>query len=250
VRGEPSFEAYPIYTRLVGGTDVPVPATDWTLDLSAMAAAVTAHTRLVIVANPNNPTGTAVPTGAIRDLADAIPSSCLLVVDGAYREFMETDDGAEDLARQRPNVVWLRTFSKAYGLAGMRTGYAVGPAAVIEALDRVRLPFVVGSLAQAAASAALRAGDEMTSRVAAVTAERSRVVHALTELGWTVPASWANFVWLPCGGAALDVGVALERAGIVARPFAGLGVRVTVGRPEDGDAFVRALSGIAVPVRP
>jgi histidinol-phosphate aminotransferase len=247
VRGEPSFEAYPIYTRLVGGRDVAVPAAEWTLDLGAMAGAVTAATRLVIVANPNNPTGTAVPTGSIRRLADAIPSSCLLVVDGAYREFMADDDGALELAVERPNVVLLRTFSKAYGLAGLRTGYAVGPPEVIAALDRVRLPFVVGRLAQAAASAALRAEGEMWARVATVTAERGRVAAALAAMGWDVPTSWANFVWLPCGAAAGDVGVALERAGVVGRPFAGLGVRVSIGLPADNDAFLRAMATIPAP---
>jgi histidinol-phosphate aminotransferase len=247
VRGDPSFEAYPIYTRLVGGTDVAVPAAEWTLDLAAMAAAVTDRTRLVIVANPNNPTGTAVPAGAVHRLADAIPASCLLVVDGAYREFMANDDGALALAAERPNVIVLRTFSKAFGLAGLRVGYAIGAAPVVAALDKVALPFVVGSLAQAAASAALGAEGEVQQRVAALGAERDRVSTRLAQLGWRLPTFWANFVWLPCGPAATEVGMALERAGIVGRPFDGLGVRVTIGRVTDNDEFLGAIEAIGVP---
>jgi histidinol-phosphate aminotransferase len=249
VRGEPSFEAYPIFTRLAGGTDVAVPAVDERLDLPAMAAAVTARTTMVLVADPNNPTGTAVAASQVRDLVDAVPPSCLVVLDGAYHEFRDDPsiDDAMALARQRPNVVALRTFSKAHGLAALRVGYAVGHPDVIAALDKVLIPFAVGALGQVAALASLAAGDDVAARVAVLRAERARVIDELAELGWAVPPSATNFVWLSCGPAARAVASDLERAGIVARAFDGVGVRVTVGAGADNDRFLAALAGIAKP---
>ncbi|HLI23578.1 MAG TPA: histidinol-phosphate transaminase [Acidimicrobiales bacterium] len=243
VRGEPSFEAYPIFTRLAGGTDVAVPNQDHRLDLDGMAAALTTRTKMVLVANPNNPTGTAVGLDAIADLAGSLPPRALLVVDEAYREFVtDTSAGsALSLAAERSNVVVLRTFSKAHGLAALRVGYAVAHPEVVEALDKVLIPFSVGALGQVAAVASLDAAAEVTSRVAAATAERRRLAAGVTAAGWEIPDPQANFIWLPAGAGAASLARELERSGVVVRPFAGAGVRVTVGTPTDNDRFLAAL---------
>lgn len=249
VRGEPSFEAYPIFTRLAGGVDVAVPNVGHHLDLAAMAAAVGAGTRMVLVADPNNPTSTAADPSEVADLVDAAGPSCLVVLDGAYHEF--TDDPAADLAMTlaatRPNVVALRTFSKAHGLAALRVGYAVAHPDVVAALDKTAIPFAVGSAGQAAAVASLEALGDVAARVAAVRAERSRVRDALVRWGWDVPVSATNFVWLPSGAAAADHALALERSGVVARAMPGAGVRVTVGSPTDNDRFLAAAASLAKP---
>ncbi len=240
VRGDPSFEGYPLYTRLVGGRDVAVPARRGVLDTDAMADAVTATTRLVLLAEPNNPTGTAVGADAVVALADRIPAHCLLVVDAAYREFAGGPDVATELALERPNVVALRTFSKAHALAGLRIGWAVAHPDVIAALDAVLLPFAVGAPAQAAALASLAEPDEVERRVSAVVAERGRLEASLRGAGWDVTPSAANFVWLPGKGAA-GLAERLERAGVVTRAFPGVGVRVSIGTAADNDRAVAAI---------
>jgi histidinol-phosphate aminotransferase len=245
VRGEPSFEAYPIVTRLAGATDVAVPAVEHRLDLEAMAGAVTPATRMVLVADPNNPTGTAA-AGSVRRLVDAAGADRLVVLDGAYHEF--TDDPAHDeamaLATSQANVVALRTFSKAHGLAALRIGYAVGHPAVIAALDKVAIPFVVGGAAQAAAIASLRAEAQVLARLSQVRAERDRVRAVLGRMGLEVPPSQANFVWIPLGPSTAAAAVGLERAGVVARAFPGLGLRVTVGTREENDRFLAAAAQV------
>lgn len=243
VRGEPSFEAYPIFTRLAGGDDVAVAARAHRLDAGAMAAAMGPRTRMVLIANPNNPTGTAMPLDAIEGLAASLPGGALLVVDEAYREFV-SDPGAGSalhLAAHRPNVVVLRTFSKAHGLAALRIGYAVADPSVVEALDKVLIPFSVGALAQAAALASLDARREVAQRVTSVVAERERVTAALAAGGWEVPSPQANFVWLPVGQAAGALAAVLEREGLVVRPFPGQGIRVTIGAPHENDRLISAL---------
>jgi histidinol-phosphate aminotransferase len=243
VRGEPSFEAYPIFTRLAGGTDVAVANEHHRLDTAAMAAAVSPRTKLVLVANPNNPTGTAVTLDAILELASFLPPGALLVVDEAYREFV-TDPAAGSalaLAREHPNVVVLRTFSKAHGLAALRVGYAVAHCSVVETLDKVLIPFSVGALGQEAALASLDAGGEVAGRVAVAVDERRRMAAAVAEAGWDIPDAQANFIWLPAGEGAALLGRHLERAGVVARTFEGAGVRVTVGTADQNDRFLGAL---------
>jgi histidinol-phosphate aminotransferase len=252
VRGEPSFEAYPIFTRLAGGVDVAVANRDHHLDIDAMAGALWPRTKLVLVANPNNPTGTAVPLAAIEGLADALPEGALLVVDEAYREFVTDPEAgsALDLAARRPNVAVLRTFSKAHGLAALRVGYLVGHPAVVAAVDKALIPFAVNSLGQAAAIASLDAVEEVNRRVAVVIAERHRVAAALAAAGWDVPDPQANFWWLPTGEATTALATGLERAGVVVRAFPGLGLRVTVGEPADNDRFLAALARVARPAAP
>ncbi|WP_042407154.1 histidinol-phosphate transaminase [Streptacidiphilus carbonis] len=236
-----SFEAYPIIVQISGATSVRVPLAEGEVhDLDAMLAAVTERTRLIFVCNPNNPTGTAVRRAELERFLDAVPSDVLVVLDEAYCEFVrdaEVPDGI-DLYRDRPNVCVLRTFSKAYGLAGLRVGFAVAHEPVAAALRQTAVPFGVSQLAQDAAVASLRAERELLRRVEALVGERDRVVAALGAQGWTVPDSQANFVWLPLGERALDFAAACEAAGVVVRPFAGDGVRVSIGEVEANDLFV------------
>ncbi|WP_445402699.1 histidinol-phosphate transaminase [Streptomyces sp. LE64] len=238
-----SFEAYPIITQVSGATSVQVPLTAEDVhDLDAMADAITERTRLVFVCNPNNPTGTVVRRAALERFLDRVPADVLVVLDEAYREFIrdpEVPDGVR-LYRDRPNVCVLRTFSKAYGLAGLRVGFAVAHEPVAAALRKTAVPFGVSQLAQDAAVASLRAEDELLGRVGALVGERGRVHAALVEQGWTVPPSQANFVWLRLGDRAGDFAAACERAGVVVRPFAGEGVRISLGEPEANDLFLRA----------
>ncbi|MEV4333852.1 histidinol-phosphate transaminase [Streptomyces sp. NPDC049597] len=238
-----SFEAYPIITQISGATSVPVPLTKGEVhDLDAMADAITDRTRLIFVCNPNNPTGTVVRRAELERFLDRVPSDVLVVLDEAYREFIrdaDVPDGIE-IYRDRPNVAVLRTFSKAYGLAGLRVGFAIAHEPVAAALRKTAVPFGVSQLAQDAAIASLRAEDELLGRVGSLVCERNRVHEALVKQGWTVPETQANFVWLRLGERTLDFAAACERAGVVVRPFAGEGVRVTIGEDEANDLFLHA----------
>ncbi|TQM29388.1 histidinol-phosphate transaminase [Nocardia bhagyanarayanae] len=238
-----SFEAYPIVTQVGNATAVQVPLTpELTHDLDAMAAAVTERTRLVFVCNPNNPTGTAHGREALIRFLDAVPAHVLVVLDEAYYEYLrltpqDRPDGVE-LGRTRPNVVVLRTFSKAYGLAGLRVGYAVGDPEVIAALMKVHIPFSVNRVAQAAAIASLEARLELLDRTDAVVLERDRMRAALLAAGYSVPPSETNFVWLPLGARSAEFGEASAEAGVLVRPYGADGVRVTVGDSHENDQFL------------
>ncbi|WP_326766668.1 histidinol-phosphate transaminase [Streptomyces sp. NBC_01591] len=237
-----SFEAYPIITQVSGATSVKVPLTEGDVhDLDAMADAITDRTRMIFVCNPNNPTGTVVRRAALERFLDRVPGDVLVVLDEAYREFIrdvEVPDGIE-IYRDRPNVAVLRTFSKAYGLAGLRVGFAVAHEPVAAALRKTAVPFGVSQLAQDAAVASLRAEDELLGRVGSLVCERQRVQRALAGQGWTVPDSQANFVWMRLGDRTADFAAACERAGVVVRPFAGEGVRVSIGEDEANDLFLK-----------
>jgi histidinol-phosphate aminotransferase len=236
-----SFEAYPIITQISGATSVQVPLTDGDVhDLDAMAAAITDKTTLVFVCNPNNPTGTAVGKTELERFLDRVPEDVLVVIDEAYTEFVrnaDIPDGIE-LYRDRPNVAVLRTFSKAYGLAGLRVGYAVAHEPVAAALRATAVPFGVSTVAQVAAVASLRAEKALMERVDALVKERFRVYEALLAAGWNVPVSEANFVWLRLGERTTEFAAAAEAAGVVVRPFAGEGVRVTIGEVAANDIFL------------
>jgi histidinol-phosphate aminotransferase len=249
-----SFEMYPLLAQVAGARAVRVPLVPGrdggpadTHDLEALAAAVDDSTRVVFVCNPNNPTGTAVRRPALERFLDAVPQGTLVVLDEAYREFVtdpDVPDGLE-LMRGRPNVAVLRTFSKAWGLAGLRVGYLVAEdPAVADAVRRTHVPFSVSTLAQAAAVAALSSAEEVARRCAAVVAERARLTAALRDRGVDVADSQANFVWLPLGGRTTEVAAALEARAVITRPFAGEGIRVTVGTPEEDDVFLTALDDV------
>ena len=203
VFGWRSFEIYPLQVLLAGATAVQVPLTEHTFDLDAMLAAVTDRTRLIFVCNPNNPTSTVVEPAALTRFVEAVPAHILIAIDEAYVEYIR-DGMLPDslrLVRDHNNVVVLRTFSKAYGLAGLRVGYAVGHPELITALDKAYVPFTATSISQAAAIASLDAADELLARTDAVVAERARVSAGLRDAGFDLPTSQANFVWLPLGRA-------------------------------------------------
>ncbi|WP_229052978.1 histidinol-phosphate transaminase [Aeromicrobium sp. Leaf350] len=236
-----SFEAYPLAVAVSGATAVTVPLRpDATHDIDAMAAAVTERTKVVLVCTPNNPTGPVVTATELEHLLARVPSHVLVVVDEAYVEFVRDPLAASGLAalQTHPNVLVLRTFSKAHGLAGLRVGYGIGSPDVIEAV-RVAVPFGVTDVAQVAAIASLGETDAMRRRVETVVAERDRVATALLAAGWEVPVSEANFVWLPVGAQALAVAARCEPVSV--RPFAGEGVRVTIGDPSANDLVLEAL---------
>jgi histidinol-phosphate aminotransferase len=240
-----SFEAYPVMTRLVGATPIQVPLTvDERHDLPAMARAVTDRTRLVIVCNPNNPTGTAVGRAELATFLDQVPANVLVILDEAYLEFAAAPDHPDGITfyRDHRNVCVLRTFSKAYGLAGLRVGYAVAHEPVAATLRKAAIPFGVSQLAQDAAVISLRAGPAMQARVAALTAERARVVERLTSQGWTVGATHANFVWLRLGERTVAFADACAEAGVSVMAFAGEGARVSIGEVEANDQFLQCAS--------
>ncbi|GAB08346.1 histidinol-phosphate aminotransferase [Gordonia araii NBRC 100433] len=238
-----SFETYPLATRIAGATPVQVPLDDdLAYDLPAMAEAITDRTRLIFVCNPNNPTGTVVSRDDLVAFLRKVPDDVVVALDEAYFEYMRLGASsaydALELRRDFPNLVVLRTFSKAYGLAGLRVGYAVADPAVITALGKVHIPFSINSLAQHAAVACLKADDELLARTEAVVTERVRVTAQLRTLGYRVPESQANFVWLDLGADSLPFARASADAGVIIRPFDGDGVRVTVTHPAENDVFL------------
>ncbi|MEB3369527.1 histidinol-phosphate transaminase [Saccharopolyspora mangrovi] len=238
-----SFEAYPIITQVVGARQVKVPLTgEHALDLEAMLAAITPATRLMFVCTPNNPTGTLVRKAELDAFLDRVPGDVLVVLDEAYFEFVDDPDAPDgvEITRVRDNVVSMRTFSKAYGLAGLRAGYAIGPVNVVEALRKVTIPFSVNALAQTAAIASLQAQDELRRRCADVMSERARVHRELVAMGYEAPETQANFVWLPLGERTSAFNEHCLENRVVVRAFAGDGARVTIGRPDENDVFLAA----------
>ncbi|MGX2993512.1 histidinol-phosphate transaminase [Streptomyces sp. JNUCC 64] len=238
----PSFEAYPIVARMAGAVPVEVPLVDGVHDLEAMAAALTPRTRVVFLCEPNNPTGTAVGADRLRRFLDRVPGDVLVVLDEAYVEFVRSPDAADGVAlhHERGNLLTLRTFSKAYGLAGLRVGYGVAPAPLAQALRKCAVPCGVSRVAEEAALASLEAADELLARVDRVVAERERTRAALLGLGWEVPPSATNFLWLPVGTAAGAVARQWEARGLLVRAFPGAGLRVTVGAPGANDLLIAA----------
>lgn len=238
-----SFEAYPILTQIAGARDHRVPLTaDHRQDVDALLAAVTDTTRVLFVCVPNNPTGTVLHTAELERLLDGVPDHVLVVLDEAYREFVtdpEVPDGLR-LVRERDNLALLRTFSKAYGLAGARVGYCVAPPQVAAGMRKVAIPFSVSRLAQAAALASLDVADELRARCAEVVAERGRVRAELLALGYEVPESQGNFVWLPLGERTAAFNEHCTDQKVLVRAFAGDGARVTIGLHAENDAFLAA----------
>ena len=240
-----SFEAYPILVTVAGARPVPVPLlADEHHDLPAMAAAITDRTRLVILCSPNNPTGVSIGPDALDEFLQAVPPHVLVVLDEAYVEY-QRGHGLDALKfyRRYPNLCILRTFSKAYGLAGLRIGYAVARPAVADGLRRTAIPFGVNRMAQVAAIASLAAGGELASRTEAVAEERTRVITELRSFGWDVPDSQANFYWLRASdelrGQLLD---ALSEADILARGYAGDGVRISLADHDTNNRVLAVLS--------
>lgn len=241
-----SFEAYPIVTAISSARSVQVPLTPQARhDVQAMVEAVGGRTRVVFLCTPNNPTGPALTHEEALWVLDNVPEHLLVVVDEAYHEYVRDSAAvrALELARSHANVLVLRTFSKAFGLAGLRVGYGVGAPEVISAMRKVATPFGVSGVAQAAGVGALQPEGlaHMRSAVAESVAERDRMIAALRDAGWPVPDSQANFVWLPAPDA-LDVAGRLEREGLTVRPFPEEGIRITVGPAEANDRVLDVLT--------
>ncbi|MCS6555808.1 histidinol-phosphate transaminase [Curtobacterium flaccumfaciens] len=230
-----SFEAYPGVVTVAGATSVQVPnRADGGHDLDAMAAAVTERTRMVLVCSPNNPTGPIVTAAEFDAFMAAVPQSVLVVLDEAYAEFV-TDEAAvhgHPLLAVHPNLVVLRTFSKAYGLAGLRVGYALGPDYVLDAVRACAIPLSVTAQGQAAALASLEREAELLERVTEIAALRDRIVVELRAQGWDVPDAQGNFLWLPTGERTATAAAAFEDAGIIVRAFPPEGIRISIGEHE------------------
>jgi histidinol-phosphate aminotransferase len=246
----PAFSMYPYLPALTGAREIRVPLAPGDVhDLEAMAAEVTAATQLLLVCNPNNPTATHIPAAEIAAFCERVPPHVTIVLDEAYVEFQADDDpdATVDLLADFPNLVVLRTFSKCYGLAGLRVGYALGSPGFRAAVDAVRQPFSVNALAQAAGAEAILHSDDVLMRVESTIAERLRVEEALREIGLQTSDTQANFSWVDLGDAeesAILAGLA-ERE-VAVRPGTPLGapghIRVTYGTPEENDRFLSGLS--------
>ena len=239
-----SFEAYPITVQVSGATSVRVSLTaDARHDLPAMAAAVNDATRAVILCSPNNPTGPALREAEVRDFLADLPPRVLVLLDEAYVEYVRDPDVVDGLSLlgDFPNVMLLRTFSKAYGLAGLRVGYAVGEAGLIAGVRAASTPFGTNALAQRAAVEALRLERQLLDRVSETVAERDRVLAAVRRIGWDVPESEGNFFWLALGRDTDAFVRTANDAGLLVRGFSGEGVRISIGESEANDAVITLL---------
>ncbi|MGW0836392.1 aminotransferase class I/II-fold pyridoxal phosphate-dependent enzyme [Streptomyces prunicolor] len=240
----------PIVARMAGAVPVEVPLAGGVHDLDAMAAAITPRTRAVFLCEPNNPTGTAVGTAQLERFLDRVPGDVLVVLDEAYFEFYRSPGAPDGVAlhHERPNLLALRTFSKAYGLAGLRVGYGVAQPVIAEALRKCAVPCGVGRIAEEAALAALSVEAELFERVERIVAERERTREALLGLGWEAPPSETSFLWLATGEAE-SVAAQWERRGLLVRAFSGSGLRVTLGSPDASDLLITAAKETAPPAR-
>ncbi|MGQ0842355.1 histidinol-phosphate transaminase [Actinokineospora sp.] len=240
-----SFEGYPLLADAMGVPVRRVPLRADTHDLDAMARAVRRRTKLVFICNPNNPTGTTVTHADLIAFLARVPRRVFVVLDEVYRDFA-TDPAAADglrLYRDHPNVVVLRSFSKAYGLANLRVGYAIGQAGPISALRAVTMPFLVSDVAAAAAAAALATEAEFAAQRARIVRERERVASGLRATGLAVPAPQGNFVWLPLGPSTADFEAACLARGLHVHAFPGEGARITIGLPESNDLLLEIARG-------
>jgi histidinol-phosphate aminotransferase len=244
-----SFIVYALATQSIGAKAVVVPAKDYGHDLTAMAEAVTAKTRLIFIANPNNPTGTYLKPAQIEAFMETIPSRVVVVLDEAYNEYLapELQFDSSQWLKRFPNLVVSRTFSKAYGLAGLRVGFALGSVELTDLMNRVRQPFNVNSLAQAAAVAAL-ADIDFLKRSAAINREGMALLeHGFEDLGLSFVKSYGNFVLVKVGDARA-INERLLQAGVIVRPVAGYGLpewlRVSIGLPAENQRFLDALRQI------
>jgi histidinol-phosphate aminotransferase len=249
VFAEPAFVVYRIAALASGIPFTDVPLTPGLVhDLPAMAAAVKPETRLMFVANPNNPTGTHVGRAAVEKLLREVPPEVIIVMDEAYLEYADAPDYPDSLELRglRERLLVCRTFSKIYGLAALRVGYAVGPRELIDYMNRVRAPFNVNAMAQAAALAALDDQDHVQTAQALNQKERKRLTEALTARGLTVAPSQANFVLVDVKRPARAVYDALLRKGVIVRPFASLpsSLRVTIGTERENERFLTALGEV------
>jgi histidinol-phosphate aminotransferase len=262
ITSERSFIVYPIATQAAGGQLIQVPMRENGFDLDAIVAAVDQHTRIIYIANPNNPTGTLIPPKELDRFLDAVPEHVIVVLDEAYYDFAQnfaTIRGmnyshALDYVNQGRKVVVLRTFSKAHGLAGVRVGYGIGPAELMSYFARMRSTFSVSAVAQAAALAALDDEAHIQKTLKSNAEQAERIIAGLAELGYHPLPTWANFLYCELGDDAATVAKRLQAEGVIVRPLASWGaptaIRITIGTPEQNGiflkAFKRAQEGAAV----
>lgn len=247
IHTEHGFSMYPILAHMAGATPVCVPEAGRVVDVDAILRAVTGRTRLVLIANPGNPTGTMVPEGDLERLAGGLPDHVILVIDGAYTEYADGYDGGAALASERPNVLMTRTFSKIYGLGGLRVGWGYGPRAMIDVMTRIRQPFNLSVLQLAAAEAAVRDRDWVARCAALNVKQRARLIGALREMGIACDDSHANFVLARFAdeAQATAADAALQQDGIIVRRVTGYGfpegLRITVGDAVQTGRVIAAL---------
>lgn len=243
-----SFEAYPGLVTVAGARAVEVPLDpEGRHDLPAMARAVGDRTRAILICSPNNPTGPVVGAAEFEAFVAEVPPDVLIILDEAYAEFI-TDPRAVDGLRRTgsaaANVVAVRTFSKAYGLAGLRIGYAIGHRRILDAARSTAIPLSVTAQAETAALASLDAEEELLERVRVITARRDRVAAGLRAAGWRVPEAQGNFVWLATGPQTQQAAAAFERGGVIVRPFADDGVRISIGEEESVETVLRIAASV------
>jgi histidinol-phosphate aminotransferase len=236
-----SFEAYPISVGLSGAEGVPVPLTSGGRhDLQAMAAAVTARTKVILLCTPNNPTGPALGAAETEAFIRSVPANIVVVIDEAYQEFVRAPEVVDGISlyRKYPNVVVLRTFSKAHGLAGLRVGYSVSNPGLTQHLRVAATPFAVSQIAETAAVVSLQNYDQVVERVQSLVDERDRVTAGLRSLGWNVPDAQGNFVWLDLGSDSAGFAELAGAQALSVRAFPGEGVRVSIGEEEANSRFL------------
>ncbi|WP_026532744.1 histidinol-phosphate transaminase [Arthrobacter sp. H41] len=241
-----SFEAYPICVGLAGATGIQIPVqADGTHDLKAMAAAVTERTRVILLCTPNNPTGPGLSRNEVEGFLQAVPSSVVVVIDEAYQEFVRHPDAVDgiEMYREHENVIVLRTFSKAHGLAGLRVGYSVAQPLLTDSLRVSAVPFAVSQVGEHAAVASLQHYGEVAERVQGIVDERTRVIDGLRALGWRIPEAEGNFVWLALKDYSQDFADLAGQQGLSVRAFGTEGIRVSIGEPEANTRFLELCAG-------
>lgn len=245
-----SYAPFSIAIRMNGGALEQVPLRAFKFDLPAMAKAITSATRVIYLANPNNPTGTAFGAEEFELFLSHVASDTLVVLDEAYVHYAEREDmpAAVELFKLRKNLLVLRTFSKVYGMAGMRIGYGIGAAALVSAMNKLRTPFNVSGVAQAAALAALDDHEHVKRCIEANRVERKRITEEVTKLGLKPVKSETNFVFVETGPEAKAIGDELLHEGVIVRPLAWMGfpeaIRISVGTTEENDKLFVALGRV------
>lgn len=247
----PSFIVYPIVSQLMGVKAVEVPLTDYRIDMGAVKGAITRKTKIVFICNPNNPTGTYVSAAEVERLLDGLRSDIIVAFDEAYYEYVVAEDYPDslELLESHPNIIVFRTFSKIFSLSGLRIGYSISDPSLVTCLHKVRQPFNVNRVAQAAARAALKHSDMMKARVDENRAQMKIVRDSLIELGFNVPESQTNFLLALPPAETGDIIEKLLDRGVIVRPMEpfGLGkgtMRVSIGTPEENERFISAVGEI------
>jgi histidinol-phosphate aminotransferase len=247
----PSFIVYALIAKICGCDGIGVPCRDYRLDLPAMRRAVNDRTRAVFICNPNNPTSTYVSEAEVREFIAGLPAQVFVVLDEAYIDYVDAADYPDSMAlrREHPQVVILRTFSKFFAIAGVRVGYAMAHPDVVDVLHRVRQPFNVSRLAQAAGLAALECAGELAPLARETIAERARVRQEILRLGLACPPSQANFLFVDLGASTLDLFAELQRRGLIVRRLGQFGAtrnsyRISIGTPDENDRLIAALRDV------